>query len=104
GTGYTTVASLPIPVRYPAVVADAGLIYAFGGQTASAGAAPTATDDIQMIDPSTHRATVIGHLPQALYGAAAFVIDGTVYVAGGQVAGGPTLTRIYAFEPSSHKG
>ncbi len=103
GTGYTTVASLPVPVRYPAVVADAGLIYAFGGQTASAGTATTATDDIQMIDPSAHRATVIGHLPQALYGAAAFVIGGTVYVAGGQVAGGPTLTRIYAFEPASHK-
>ena len=32
GTHFTTVARLPIPVRYPAVVADAGRIYAFGGQ------------------------------------------------------------------------
>ena len=48
-----------------------------------------ATDDIQMIDPATHKATVVGHLPQPLYGAAAFVIGGTLYVAGGQTAVAP---------------
>ncbi len=102
GTRYRTVATLPVPVRYPAVVAAGGIIYAFGGQTASAGTATTATDAIQAIDPATHRATVVGHLPQSCYGSAAFVIDGTIYVAGGQVPGGPTLTTIDAFVPATH--
>lgn len=100
GSRFTPVATLPVPIRYAAVAAIGGQIYAFGGETASAGSSVTATNDIQMIDPATHRAVVVGHLPKALYGAAAFTIDGTIYVAGGQVPGGITLTRIYAFEPS----
>ncbi|HEY5096603.1 MAG TPA: PQQ-binding-like beta-propeller repeat protein, partial [Acidimicrobiales bacterium] len=103
GTGFTTVASLPVPVRYPAVVADRGLVYAFGGETASPGSTTTATNAIQRIDPATHRATVVGHLPQALYGAAAYLIGGTIYVAGGQSPGGTTLTQITAFVPSTQK-
>jgi outer membrane protein assembly factor BamB len=101
GTHFTAAAQLPVPVRYPAVVADAGRIYAFGGQVRSNGVAAAATDDIQMIDPATHRATVVGHLPQALYGASAFLIGGSIYVAGGQVPGGTTLTQIVAFVPST---
>jgi hypothetical protein len=101
GTHFTTVANLPVPVRYPAVVADGGMIYVFGGETPSSGTQATATSDIQMIDPASHRATVVGHLPQALYGAAAYLIGGTIYVAGGQVPGGITLTQITAFVPST---
>ncbi len=103
GTHFTSVASLSTPVRYPAVAALGGRVYAFGGQTASAGSTPTATDDIQMIDPVTHSATVVGHLPHATYGAAAFVIDDTIYVAGGQLPGGPTQTQIEAYAPSTNK-
>ncbi len=101
GTHFSTVADLPVPVRYPAVVADGGVLYAFGGQTASAGLTTAATDAIQEIDPASHRATVVGHLPEALYGASAFLIDGTIYVAGGQQPGGATLTRITDFVPAS---
>ena len=103
GTHYTTVAELRVPVRYPAVVSDAGKIYAFGGELPAAGAATAATDDIQMIDPATHSVTVVGHLPQSLYGASAFLLAGSIYVAGGQAPGGPTLTQIYAFVPSTGK-
>ena len=85
GTHFTTVGQLTVPVRYPAVVAQGGLIYALGGQIASPGVAVSATDAIQVVDPTTHRSKVVAHLPEALYGAAAFVIDGTIYVAGGQV-------------------
>jgi hypothetical protein len=101
GTTYATVANLKVAVRYPAVAALGGMVYAFGGETASATAAPAATTDIQRIDPLTHQATVVGHLPQALYGAAAFVLNGTIYLAGGQDPGGTTLTQIYAFAPAS---
>jgi len=103
GSHYSSVANLPVPVRYPALAALKGNVYAFGGQTAAPGSATTATDAIQRIDPVTHRATVVGHLPQTLYGAAAFVIAGTIYVAGGQIPAGPTLTQIYAYVPSTGK-
>jgi hypothetical protein len=103
GTHFTAVANLPVPVRYPAVVAEGGMVYAFGGQTASPGTQASATNDIQMIDPATRKATVVGHLPQALYGAAAYLLDGTIYVAGGQAPGGITLTQITAFVPSTGK-
>jgi outer membrane protein assembly factor BamB len=103
GTHFTPVGTLPVPVRYPAVVAFGGMIYAFGGETASASSTITATDDIQMIDPRTQRTTIVGHLPQAIYGAAAFVIHGTIYVAGGQVPQGSTQTQIEAFVKRSHK-
>ena len=102
GTNFTSVASLLVAVRYPAVAALGGKLYAFGGETASGGSA-TATTDIQMIDPAAHLVTVVGHLPRALYGAAAFVIDDTIYVAGGQVPGGRTQTQIEAFVPSTHR-
>ncbi len=102
GIRFSSVADLPVPVRYPAVVAAAGgMLYSFGGQTASAGPSTTATDDIQLIDPVHHHASVVGHLPQALYGASAFLIGGTIYVAGGETAGGTTLTQVDAFVPST---
>jgi hypothetical protein len=103
GTHFTRVASLPVPVRYPAVAAVAGKLFAFGGETPSPGSTTTATNDIQMVDPSSGQARVVGHLPQALYGASAFVIGGTAYVAGGQVPGGATLTTIEAFVPTTAK-
>ena len=103
GIHFTSVADLRVPVRYPAVVADGGVVYAFGGETSATGAPVAATNDIQRIDPATHTVSVVGHLPQPLYGAAAFAIAGTLYVAGGQVPGGPTLTQIDAFIPSTGK-
>jgi len=103
GTRYAVVANLRVPVRYPAVVSASGRIYAFGGELPAAGATTAATDDIQMIDPVTHSVTVVGHLPQPLYGASAFVLAGSIYVAGGQSPGGSTLTQIDAFVPSTGK-
>jgi outer membrane protein assembly factor BamB len=85
------------------VAALDGKIYAFGGETASVSSITTATDDIQMIDPKSHRTTIVGHLPQPVYGAAAFVIQGTLYVAGGQVPQGSTQTEIDAFVPRTHE-
>jgi hypothetical protein len=103
GNHFAAVGTLQVPVRYPAVAALDGKIYALGGQTASASSITTATDDIQMIDPKSHKTTIVGHLPQPVYGAAAFVIQGTLYVAGGQVPQGATQTEIDAFLPRTHK-
>jgi hypothetical protein len=103
GRRFFSAGTLPVPVRYPAVVALGGKIYAFGGETASAGSTTTATDDIQVIDPKTHSAAIVGHMPQSIYGAAAFVIHGTIYVAGGQVPKGSTQTQIEAYVQRTHE-
>ena len=104
GTHFTSVATLPVPVRYPAVVALGGDVFSFGGQTGSdASSSVTTTAAIQEIDPATHTAHVVGTLPQALYGAAAFVIDGHIYLAGGQTGGGQTLTQLYEFDQRTHR-
>ncbi len=104
GSHFSTAATLKVPVRYPAVVALGHSIFAFGGETGSgAGSAVTATAAIQQIDPATHSARVVGMLPQALYGAAAFVLAGHIYVAGGQTGDGQTLTQIYEFDERTHR-
>jgi hypothetical protein len=103
GIHFAEAAKLPVPVRYPATAALDGKIYAFGGQTGGSGSAVTATDAIQEIDPATHSAKVVGTLPQPLYGAAAFVIDSHLYVAGGQTGAGQTLTQLYEVDATSLK-
>ncbi len=102
GSHFNEIAKLAVPVRYPAVVAQGGSLYVFGGELASAGST-AATTDIQRVDLATKRTSIVAHLPQALYGAAAMVLDGTIYVAGGQVPGGATLTQIDAFVPSTDR-
>jgi hypothetical protein len=103
GTHFADAAKLPVPVRYPATAALDGKIYAFGGQTGGTSPAVIATDAIQEIDPATHSAKVVAKLPQPLYGAAAFVIDNHLYVAGGQTAAGQTLTQLYEFDSATAK-
>ena len=104
GTHFTTAATLPVPVRYPAVAALGNAVFSFGGQTGNgAGGAVTTTAAIQEIEPATHTARVVGTLPQALYGAAAFVIAGHIYVAGGQTGGRQTLTQLYEFDERTHR-
>lgn len=99
GIHYSTVANLLVPVRYPAVTNVGGSIYVFGGETV--GATPVATSAIQRVDVRTHKASIVGHLRVPTLGAAAFTIDGTPYVAGGEDQNGITLTKIYAFVPGS---
>ena len=103
GVHFHSTANLSTPVRYPAVVAESNKIFVFGGQVPSSGTSVVATDVIQEINLSTHRTTVVGHLAQPMYGAAAFLIGTTIYVAGGQVPNGPTLTAIDAFVPATHR-
>ena len=104
GIRFTIVANLPVAVRYPAVVALGGDVFSFGGQTGSSvGGTVTATAVIQEVDPATHTAHIVGVLPQSLYGAAAFVLDGHIYVAGGQTGSGQTLTQLYEFDAHTHR-
>ena len=83
GRNFTTVATLRIPVRYPAVAALGGRIYVFGGQAVRGPHAGAPVDAIQAIDPARHTADVIGHLPEPLAGALAVTLNNELFVAGG---------------------
>jgi outer membrane protein assembly factor BamB len=98
GRRLSTVARLPIPVRYPAVAAVGGDVYAFGGETASGKPTPA----IQRIDPADGHARVVGRLPAATSHASAVAIGGDVYVLGGMVRGGAS-DRIVAFDPATSR-
>jgi hypothetical protein len=112
GRHFRTVATLPVPVRYPAVAGTGHQIWVFGGQTP---AGPT--DVIQQISLATGRAAVVGHLPAQTTGAVALSLGGRIYLAGGQVPvrpaghGGPpvsasrglaTSSAVLAFSPGRH--
>jgi putative pyrroloquinoline-quinone binding quinoprotein/Kelch motif protein len=84
GRTFTTVARLPVPVRYPAVAALGGQIFAFGGQAITGPHAGAPVDAIQAIEPARHTAAVVGHLPEPLAGAAAMTVRGELFVAGGE--------------------
>jgi N-acetylneuraminic acid mutarotase len=96
GRRFRSVATLPVPVRYPAVAASGRSIYVFGGQTGSG----VQTDAIQRIDVASGDAATVGHLPTALSHASAATIGGRVYVLGGSHGGKPT-DRILSFDPAT---
>jgi hypothetical protein len=109
GKRFSVVASLPVPVRYPAVAALTGKIYVFGGEAITGANAGGPVDAVQVVDPVKHTATEIGHLSQAIMGAAAAVISGHIYVAGGVAsstaggAGGVPVSDVWAFDTATGK-
>ena len=86
GTSFSSVADLAVPVRYPTVAAVGGDIYVFGGQLVGSSSAADGqpSDVIQVVQPASHTARVVGHLPIPLEAAAAFQIDAQIYLAGGE--------------------
>jgi hypothetical protein len=84
GHTFSPVATLPVPVRYPAVAATGGRIYVFGGEAISSAGAGGPVNVIQVINPRRHTATIVGHLPIPLEGAAAVTIGTQIYLAGGE--------------------
>ena len=84
GQTYRIIATLPVPVRYAAVAALGGRIYAFGGEAVTGPHAGTPVNVIQVVDPARRTASIVGNLPEALAGAAAVTVDGELFVAGGE--------------------
>jgi hypothetical protein len=111
GRDYRVVADLQVPVRYPAVAAVGGDIYVFGGDATTGPRAGAPIAKVQMVDPSTHRATIVGSLPLPIDGASAATLGGVIYVAGGEtvsVSASPSSTAkevgsIYAWSLSEHR-
>ena len=94
GRRFTTVAHLPVTVRYPAVVALGNRLLLFGGEHND-----IPVDDVQQVDLTTGRARIVGHLPLPLAHEAAFVLDGTAWLVGGR-SGGQLQTRIWRWDPT----
>jgi N-acetylneuraminic acid mutarotase len=95
GTNFQVVAQLPVPVRYPGIVAVGRTVYVIGGQVGG-----VATNDIQAIDLTAGTAKVVGHLPSSLTEETVFTLGGTIYLAGGKLAGVTTNT-IWKFAPDT---
>jgi hypothetical protein len=95
GRTFTTVARLPVAVRYTAVAALGGDLYLFGGvgvlPSSGVSAQPQPLDLIQRVDPATHKAAVVGRLPYPLAGASAAKLGGTIYLAGGSSPKAPPV-------------
>ena len=87
------VASLPVPVQFPAVAAVGNKIYVFGGVAASGADAGRPVRTIQVVDLKTHKVSDAGRLPEPLTGAAAAVLGHDVLVAGGNTAATPVKKR-----------
>lgn len=119
GAEFSLVATLPVAVRYPAVTASNRVIYLFGGESEQGGttteySTPAGSTTpppgqqvavVQAIDTRTHVAKVVGSLPHALEGAAAFTFDGHIFLAGGDSnapGSAPSSgSTVWSFDPSN---
>ncbi len=101
GTTFTTVATLPVPVRYPAVAALDGKLYLFGGGLS--GASESATGDsaaIQEVDIATGQARIVTQLPHTLSHATAVTVGGQIFVLGGRLDGAVSA-QVWRFDPAA---
>jgi len=97
GDRWTAGPDLPGPgVENTAVVADGGMLYAFGGSTESFTGAVT---NAAVFDPATHEWTVLPDLPTARGGATAQAIGGKIYVIGGIGSDGASLASVDVLDP-----
>jgi N-acetylneuraminic acid mutarotase len=84
GTRFTVAGTLALGVRYPAVASIGNSLWIVGGSTATTESSATGQVDlIQRFDTGNGRTVVAGHLPHSLAHASAFVVSGSLYVAGG---------------------
>jgi hypothetical protein len=83
GRHFTVVASLKLPVLFPAVAVLGNELYVFGGVADAGPDAGHPVNTIQVVDLRTHKVTDTGHLPEPLAGAAAIVLGHDIFVAGG---------------------
>lgn len=83
GRSFSTVATLPDPVRYPAVVANGDTVWVVGGEVSG-----HQVNVVQQVDLANGTARVVAHLPFAVGHAAAAYVDGGLLVAGGRTDSG----------------
>jgi hypothetical protein len=98
----TVAATLPVGVEEPAVFWDGAWVWVLGGKKDLAGTTGTASDAIQVYDPATGEAQVVGNLPYGMWGSPAFTDGERFYLPGGS-ASNTTYTSIIAFDPMTEE-
>ena len=99
GTSFTKVATLPVPVRYPAIAVLGTSILLFGGVAKTSG---TDTAAVQRLDTTTGAVAVIGQLPTTLSHASAVVLGNEVYLLGGYVNSVDLSDQVLRFDPKTN--
>jgi Kelch motif len=97
GATWRSAGTLAQAVRYPAVAVVGGVVYLFGGVSTTGG---VDTRDVQRYDPATGTTTIVARLPAPLSHAAAVVLDGQVFVAGGFVDN-QVSAQVLRFDPAT---
>jgi N-acetylneuraminic acid mutarotase len=96
GRRWTTVAKLPVPVRYAAAVLVDTSLWVFGGEVAG-----TMVRVVQHIDLRTGRARVAGHLPVPLGHSIAVHLGNRVLLVGGRTTASRATARMWWFRPDT---
>ena len=96
GVTFASVGHLPVGVRYPAAGVIGGKLWVLGGD----GKDGTPGTDIQMLDLTTHRSSVVGRLSDPLAHAASVILDGALYMIGGR-SGTGALDAVNRFDPAT---
>jgi hypothetical protein len=95
GVTFTAIANLPVGLRFPAVAALDNKVYVFGGEVNG-----NPVDTVYAIDLSNGAVTQPAKLERPLSHAAAFVVSGGVFFAGGKTDKGLT-DYIWRFDPAA---
>jgi N-acetylneuraminic acid mutarotase len=97
GRHFSAVAHLPVPVRYPAVVASGGVIWVFGGEHNGRLVAV-----VQRIDVANRNARIVGRLPHPLGHSAAAAIAGGILIAGGRTSADAVTAQMWWWSTGDH--
>lgn len=93
---FSTIAELPVPVRYPAATVLGSEVVVIGGETASG----AATSAIQVVDLQARVARVAARLEQPVAHAVAVTLQGQVYLVGG-IRSGTRSARVVRLDVAS---
>lgn len=95
-------APMPFPRRDFATAAIGGKVYVLGGGDTLAPIIPSpATTTVQVYDPAMNTWTTAPAMPVATRNHAASVVNGKIYVAGGESDSAPALKTLQVYDPVS---
>ena len=100
GRTFRVIARLHQAVRYPAVVAQGGNVYVFGGLISGGEYTGTFSTLVERIRLPSGATQVVGRLPTPLAHAMATVLGGRILLMGGSTPAGPSAA-IRGFDPAT---
>jgi hypothetical protein len=92
---------LPVGVEAPGVLWDGKVVWLLGGKIDEAGTSGAPTNTIQVFDPQTQQARLVGRLPYAVWDAPGFSDGKGYYLPGGHSLPWTGYDSILHFDPSA---